>query len=118
MTASRTILLLEDEAFVLMGLEMAAQDLGHTVLTALNAGDALNHIASHTSPDVAVLDVNLGAGETCEPVASELKKRAIPFVLHSGDLDKGEETVRAVGVPLIPKPAAPEHVIDRALALL
>ena len=38
--------------------------------------------------DGAVLDVNLGHGETCEPIAVELRKRRIPFLLHTGDLDR------------------------------
>jgi AmiR/NasT family two-component response regulator len=34
--------------------------------------------------DVAVLDVNLGGGETCEPVARKLRASGKPFVVLTG----------------------------------
>ena len=37
--------------------------------------------------DGAVLDVNLGHGQTCEAVANALRARRVPFVLNTGDLD-------------------------------
>ena len=115
---AHTILLLEDEAFVLVNLELAAQDMGLTVISALNAKDAIRQMDELGDLDVAVLDVNLGGGETCLPVVRHLQSRAIPYLLHSGDLDREREFVREFGAPLIPKPAVPEFVIESALSLL
>ena len=117
MTDPRTILLLEDEAFVLVGLEMAAEDRGHTLLSALSEVEALRLIEQNSDIDVAVLDVNLGGGATCDRVAAALGRRAIPFLLHSGNLDREDEAIRKFGAPLVAKPAAPDLVIERALDL-
>ncbi|AWW75689.1 response regulator [Erythrobacter sp. KY5] len=98
-----------------MGLEMAAQDMGHEVISALSLEEALDLINRGPVPDVAVLDVNLGVNQTCAPVAMELAAREVPFVLHSGAIDRNNEVVRSAGVPFIPKPAMPNDVIELAL---
>lgn len=117
MSEKYSILLLEDEPLILMDLEYAAQDRGCRVLAATCCEDALSALIADGGIDTAILDVSLGAGETCIPVASELKARGIPFVLHSGDLDRHEERVRNLDAPLIAKPAASDKVIAAAIAL-
>ena len=114
---SHTILLLEDEPLILMDLEYAAQDQGCTPLIASNVGEALalvedNRAAIH----VAVLDVSLGEGTTCFAVAQELDRLGIPFILHSGDLDRHDEKIRELDAQLIAKPAPTDSVIAAALA--
>nr|WP_256364606.1 response regulator [Erythrobacter sp. NAP1] len=115
MSTPCSILLVEDEPLVLMGLELAAQELGHDVATALSVEEALDLISRGLTPDVAVLDVNLGVGKTCAPVARELAKRDVPFVIYSGAIDRKTTIGRAAGVPFIPKPALPADVIELAL---
>jgi len=114
---AHTILLLEDEPLILMDLEYAAKDLGCTALLASNANDALELVSEHHEKlATAVLDVSLGAGATCFPVAQELDRLAIPFILHSGDWDRHDETVRTLDAKLIAKPAPAEKVIAAAVA--
>lgn len=114
---SHTILLLEDEPLILMDLEFAAEDCGCTALNAATAKEALSHIEnSHETISAAVLDVSLGRGDTCFAVARELERHNIPFILHSGDLDRHNETVRDLGAQLIAKPARADIVIATALA--
>lgn len=113
----RTMLLLEDEPLILMDLELAAEDRGCTCLTATTVDEALAHLsADGPVPDVAVLDVSLQDGETCLPVARELRRRGIPFILHSGDLDRHNEQIRTLDAELVPKPAASDRVIAIALS--
>lgn len=117
MSKQLTILLLEDEPLILMDLEFAAEDRGCTVLTATTCDAALKLLDNgERSIDVAVLDVSLGNGRTCFPVATELDKRDIPYILHSGDLDRHNERVRDLDAKLIAKPAAAEDVIGTAIA--
>lgn len=112
-----TILLLEDEPLILMDLEFAAQDQGCEALLASSAQEALGLVGEHAARlSVAVLDVSLGAGATCFPVAQELDRLAIPFILHSGDLDRHDEKIRTLDAALIAKPASSEAVIAAALA--
>ncbi|MFA7594808.1 MAG: response regulator [Novosphingobium sp.] len=111
-----TILLLDDEPLILMDLEFAAQDEGCRSLCATTAGQALSFLAGAERIDVAVLDVTLQNGETCLPVARELQRLRIPYLLHSGDLDRRYQTVRELDSELIAKPACSSRVIRRAMS--
>lgn len=110
------ILILDDEPLILMDLEFAAEDGGHKALCATTCRQAMQLIESRL-PRVAVLDVSL-KGETCEAVARELDRRGIPYVLHSGDLDRHDETVARLGAPLVPKPTPSDSVIAAAVQLV
>lgn len=118
MSGPCTILILEDEPLIQMDLEYAAQDQGCAVLLAATCQEALEGMAQQQAIDVAILDVSLAEGSTCVPVARELEALGVPFLLHTGDLDRHEEPVRQLDAPLYSKPAAAEKVIAAALALL
>lgn len=109
-----TILLVEDEPLVLMDLEIAAEDVGCIYLSARRLAEALA-LAENADVTTAVLDVNLGGGDTCLPVAAILRQRGIPFILHSGDLNRQDELVRNLGAALVAKPASAREVIARAI---
>lgn len=111
-----TLLLLEDEPLIMLDLEMAAEDRGCQVLSAATCEAALAHIESGTPVHAAILDVSLGAMETCFPVASKLAALEIPYILHSGDLDRHNEKIREIDAELIAKPAAAERVVAHAIA--
>lgn len=112
-----TILLLEDEPLILMDLEFAAEDCGAKALSSASCEAALKLIDEQGEAiDVAVLDVTLGADETCIPVARELTRRGIPYIVHSGDLDRYDETIQELDAELIAKPAAADLVINTAIA--
>ena len=78
------ILLVDDEALILMVLEFAVVDAGAVPIPTPNLALALRALEDHAI-DGAVLDMNLGAGDTCEPIARVLTGQEIPFILHSGD---------------------------------
>jgi DNA-binding response OmpR family regulator len=109
------LLILEDEPMILMDLEFAAEDCGCEVLCARDVAHAMGFLASDQTVCGAILDVNLGGGETCLPIARELDRRKIPYILHSGDLNRQNELVRQLGAVLVPKPADPQRVIRVAL---
>lgn len=81
---------------------------------ALELSEALA-IAEHESIVAAILDVSLSHGETCAPVARTLAERGVPYVLHTGDLDRMDEAVRKLGGVLVPKPTPAAVVVSRAL---
>jgi len=113
-----SILLVEDEPLILIDLEYAAEDLGSVPICAQSCAEALAHIETMgASLSAAVLDVSLGGGETCLPVAQALDRLGVPYILHSGDLDRREEQIRKLDAQLIAKPAQAEAVIAAALAL-
>ncbi|PEQ11899.1 response regulator receiver protein [Novosphingobium sp. PC22D] len=115
--SGQTILLLEDEPLILMDLEFAAEELGCLPLCASDVERALSLIEGHPEVDAAVLDVSLKDRETCIPVARALQERGIPFLLHSGDLDRKDENVRELDAMLIAKPADAAEVIGASLRL-
>lgn len=118
MTNSHTILLLDDEPLILMDLEFAAQDRQCKVLAAANCSEALALIEDNGNTiDVAILDVSLGRGRTCFPVAHMLDRMGIPYLLHSGDLDRHDERIRDLKAELIAKPAAAERVVAAAIVV-
>ncbi len=81
--AGRRVMVVEDEALVAMLVEDALLDAGAEVVgPAATVADALA-LMRLRMPEAAVLDLNL-AGETSTPVADELAKHGIPFVVATG----------------------------------
>lgn len=106
------ILLLEDEVMIAVQLQFAMEDAGATVTYARSLSEGLAAVRS-TEFDGAVLDVNLGRGQTCEAVAEILLDRGTPFILHTGDFVNKGELVERIGAPIVAKPAMPDRMIDR-----
>ena len=106
-----TVLVLDDEPIILMDLEFTLGDAGMKPLPASSIARALRLIEENV-PDVAVLDVNLGRGKTCEPVAEALRKLDVPFILHTGDLDRRGEIVKKFNAPIIAKPSSSEAIVQ------
>jgi DNA-binding response OmpR family regulator len=112
---SYSILVLEDEPMILLDLEFAAEDRGCVMHCASSCDEAVELIGKLERVDVAILDVSLGRDETCFPVARELERRKIPYILHTGDLDRQNEQVRELDAELISKPAPADKVIAAAI---
>ena len=80
------IILVEDEPLVAMMMEDILADLGCEIAASFGSlSAALSWLAAQqTPPDGAVLDVNLGGGETVFPLAEALRARGVPFVFATG----------------------------------
>jgi CheY-like chemotaxis protein len=82
-TASRSILVVEDEPLIAMMLEDFLDSLGHQVAgTCDNVPEAMERVVEGGF-DVAILDVNL-KGERVWPVADRLVGLGIPYILATG----------------------------------
>jgi DNA-binding response OmpR family regulator len=110
----KRILVLDDEPLILLDLECAVADAGCVPLTALEPDEALE-ILDVELVCAAILDVSLGQGKTCEPVARALAARGVPYVLHTGDVERLDMAVRDLGGILVPKPTPASVVVTRAL---
>ncbi len=117
MTKACSVLVLDDEPLILMDLEYAGEDKGCMMIPATTCAEADRAMNAHGAIDVAILDVSLAEDQTCVPIARELELRGIPYLLHSGNLDRHNEHVRMLDAPLIAKPASAEKVIAAAIAL-
>lgn len=83
------ILVLEDEALIAMDIEMTLTRAGYeNVSVHANSRSALAQIEQST-PTMALLDFNIGEGETSIPVAEKLKEAGVPFVFLTGYTDAG-----------------------------
>lgn len=109
------ILLLEDEPLIAMDLQFVFEDYGVEVHVAASCS-AAGEIIDKVPIDGAVLDVNLGRGETCENVAGRLRELGVPFILHTGDLDRQGEAIRRLDATVVPKPTPATQVAKMVLA--
>ena len=107
----RKVLVVEDDYLVgadLAGmLERAGAEVIGPATSIREALDALGAL-----PDVATLDVQLGA-ETSFPIADELAKRGIPFIFATGTAEKIPSAYRSR--LLCQKPLS-DRIILKALA--
>ncbi len=97
------VLLLEDQMLIAMDVEQMLQKEGfRNISTATSVREAMG-ILSKISPDISILDVNLGDSNSM-PVAEELRRRALPFIFATGYSDSVviPETLRTA--PVVRKP--------------
>ena len=100
MLQGKRILLVEDEAIIAMMLEdMVVKINGTTVGPATNLLDGME-MARSENFDAAVLDVNLGDGDS-SAIADLLAGRQIPFILATG---YGATTSNTHNAPVLQKP--------------
>lgn len=90
-------------------------DLGCKVVGPASSAREAVSAAQHESVDFALLDVNLGDGETSFAAAEILRQRGVPFAFVTGYGDQG---VRGDlrDAPILAKPIDPLHlarVIER-----
>jgi DNA-binding response OmpR family regulator len=107
MSASLSILVVEDEPLIAMMLEDFLESLGHRVhATCESVSEAVKAVDSGGF-ELAILDVNL-KGENVWPVATRLREKNVPFVLATGGhVDPPPAEFNSV--PVIEKP----YTIDR-----
>lgn len=101
--------MVEDELFVAMLVEDLLGDLGCKVIgPAASASEAVRAAQGEVF-DFALLDVNLGDGETSFPAAEILRERGIPFAFVTG---YGEQGVRPDlrDAPVLAKPIDPRRL--------
>ncbi len=116
MSASRNVLVVEDEPLISMMLEDFLDELGHSVVaTCDTVPDALAAIAKG-GIDTAILDVNLRGGEQSFAVADALADTGIPFVFASGGSGDALPSAHA-DRPILGKPFTMEG-LEAALAKL
>ncbi len=104
---SRVILVVEDEALILMDIENALIEAGFEVITANNGSRAIKAFDADPSRISGVVsDINLGKGPSGWDIGHHVRKvtPTMPMVYMSGDSSHEWE---AEGVPnsvLVPKP--------------
>ncbi|WP_424968901.1 response regulator [Dinoroseobacter sp. S375] len=99
-----SILVAEDEALIAMQIEMDLEDAGYRVVGPCMSLSACFDALAAQRIDAAVLDVDL-ADYDVFPVATELEKRGIDFVFHTGRGQRDRIIALFPDAPICTKPA-------------
>jgi AmiR/NasT family two-component response regulator len=78
------ILVVEDESLIAMDLEGMLRRAGCVVVGPVSRVAAATRRIADRPPDLALLDVNLGNGETVYALADALAELRVPFVFLTG----------------------------------
>jgi CheY-like chemotaxis protein len=106
--ASRTILVVEDETDVRNLVRRQLESLGHRVLVAKAADEALLLIEGPGAPNLLVTDVVLATGMNGIDLAKAARaiRPGLPVIFMSGytAVPEAQQRIRETGAPLLPKP--------------
>ena len=110
---NQTILLVEDEPFILLDVQQALEEVGARVIPAQTVREALALLDAE-SITASVLDFKLGGG-TADDLCHQLTERKIPFVIYSGYPNVEGECSKW---EIVPKPADSRELVTRVLKVL
>lgn len=110
------VFLVEDQMLVAADVEVMLMESGvNLVTTAPSVEEGLRRLKNFT-PDVAILDVNLGTG-TSLPIAEELERRGVPFIFATGYSDRSVVPA-SFSAPVVRKPYESSALIGAILRVL
>lgn len=106
----KKILILEDSYFTAMDEAHVLEAAGAEVIGPASSETAAIELIERERPDLAVIDINLGAGASYA-IARKLTECAIPFVFATG-YDQGAIPAEFADLGRIEKPFAAEQLIN------
>ncbi|KQZ62180.1 histidine kinase [Rhizobium sp. Root149] len=111
----KTVLLVEDEMFVALDIQMTLEDEGWEVSGPFaTTREALEFLEANVV-DCAILDVRLTDGEVF-PVADLLTESGIPFVFHSGHANPAKLQQEYLQALVCQKPCHPTALVERLIS--
>ena len=117
----KRVLLVDDDAAVLMSTGMGLKKMGYTVYTCKDAVNAISAVRKN-NPDVVVIDISLPAGDGFS-VAERVRRldgsAATPVIFITGSADSGlRERAKKMGaVGFLKKPFDATQLADAVEAL-
>ncbi len=116
--AAYTVLVVEDEAPVRSTVRRQLEALGHTVVLAETAAEALPILKAAAAPDVLLTDVVLGSGMNGIDLADAARvfKPGLPVIFMSGftAVPEAQQRINDSGAPLLTKPSTLSQ-LERAM---
>lgn len=97
------VLVVEDQGLIAMHFSMMLAELGCLVLGPVPKVRSALSLLERESPDFALLDVNLGH-EDSTPIASELKRRGVPYACVTAYRREDLPSTELRDAPVVPKP--------------
>ncbi|WP_157215399.1 response regulator [Flavisphingomonas formosensis] len=112
----RYVLVLEDDYFIASEVSQALQNSGANIIGPFGSEASAITAINRTPPDLAILDLNLGAGQTFA-AARALRKEGIPFFFLTG-YDQWAIPPEFRDIPLLEKPVGLTQVVRTVDMLL
>jgi DNA-binding response OmpR family regulator len=110
-----SILVVDDEPLIALGVTEALSDAGAEVLTAHDLTTALE-AAVNGGVSAAILDVQIGASD-CAPLCAALNSQQVPFMFFTGS-DQHDLLREWASVPTLAKPTGEAELVANVEALL
>ncbi|MFK7893628.1 MAG: HWE histidine kinase domain-containing protein [Granulosicoccus sp.] len=111
-------MILEDNFMIANDMKLELESLGFSEIELCSSDtDALDILESFT-PQLAILDVNLGKGKTSYAVATKLKERGIPFAFVTGYGESMATPRELSGVTILSKPVSNSQLSQCVTKLL
>jgi len=120
---NKTILVVDDEPFILRSLTFILKKEGYTVYSATNGKEAMSLIEKAGKPDLMFLDVmmpKMNGFEVCQLIKKDPKYKDIYIILLTA---RGQESDKDKGLALgaddyITKPFSPSKLIQKVKDVL
>lgn len=119
---TKTILIVDDDAFIRRPLEFILREEGFRAVTAVDGDDCLRRVEEER-PDLIFLDVMMPGRDgfsVCSELKADPRHASIPIILLSA---RGQEADRERGLDLgatdfLTKPYSPSELIARVRSIL
>ena len=108
------ILVVEDEALIALDLAETFVEAGASVVGPAHTVRHALHLIERFELDAAVTDFRLEK-ETSIPVATLLRSKGVPFLIHTSALRDVEDDIP--NAPIIYKPSLPEQLVAAVASL-
>jgi len=106
---NETVLIVEDELFVVLDLEDLVAEEGLGISTHCGTVAATMQTLERERPVFAILDVRLPDGEVF-PAADRLQEMNIPLIFHSGHANEADLRSRYPAAQICAKPSSPSQL--------
>ena len=111
------VLVVEDDALLLMELESILQDAGAEIVACCrNVTDGLTAVEQKPLA-AAILDVRIGQG-TIAPIARRLSNCGTPFLFYTGQVENDPALTEWSDHTVLTKPARPAAIVAAVVHLL
>ncbi|MGF7153498.1 response regulator [Novosphingobium gossypii] len=104
-----TVLIVEDELFVVLDLEDLIAEEGFAVSAHCGTVAATMRAIDRHKPVAAILDVRLPDGEVF-PAADRMHEMKVPLIFHSGHANEAALRSRYPDAQICPKPSSPSQL--------
>lgn len=113
----KTLMIVEDEILVAMTLRDELEDAGYHVLDLTARHEQAVAIARASTPDLALVNIQLSGRDDGIELAEQLKALNIPVLLISGQVSRAHSS-QTVAIGSMPKPYSASQMVQAVSYLL